>query len=673
MHKTMPADGAIGRVASSLIIVSFVIALLYLGRTVLEPLAIAVLLGFILAPPIRRLRRLNVGQTSSVVLVVASALAVIVGLGFLMEFQITRLAGDLPQYQTNLRHKIETLNNALIPSGALKRASTTLNDLAAELKDRPSESPAGPSLNGGSKSQPEAPIPVEVRTPQPAMLEYLQNLISPVITPLTMTALIILFLIFILFYREDLRDRVLRLAGTQDLQRTTEAMNDAGKRLSQYFLLQSAINACFGVFIALALWVIGVPNAALWGMLAAVLRFVPYVGTPIAAIFPLVLAAAVDPGWSMALIAAALFFGGEVITGQAIEPVLQGQHTGLSPVAIVIATLFWTLIWGVAGLLLAVPVTVCIAVLGKHIDALNFIDILLGDEPALAPHEGFYQRVLAGDATEATYQAEEHLATERLSDYYDAVPMKAIALAQADAAKGRLSREKQLELCNTIDEIVGELSDYDDEPRPSDTIKSDHRGTGSPEPASSQKDPSGVTRPAKATHPILLMAARSPLDQSASLLLAHLLKIRGLDPTIQPYGSDMPRTDATLATPDPVIICLSYFGASQNPFSLRYMIRRLRRYMPEARFLACFWLAGADVQKLEDWRSKVGADFVAASLNEAVDVCCREASVGAAPRLRRSKSPQLLDALIASSSLDAIKEAHEELDTLLEPNVNPSD
>src|SRR5689334_14409342 len=210
--------------------------------------------------------------------------------------------------------------------------------------------------------------------------------------------------------------------------------------------MQTLLNAGFGLIITIGLLVIGVPNAVLWGIFAGLMRFVPFIGSIIAAFFPIALAAAVDPGWSMAIATAGLFLVAEPIAGHVIEPLLYGQHTGLSPVAIVISTLFWTLLWGPIGLLLATPLTVCLVVLGKHIEALQFIDVLLGDEPALEPHERFYQRVLAGDATEAADHAERELKTTPLSTYYDTVAIRALLLAQADAAHGKLSRDKQLQI-----------------------------------------------------------------------------------------------------------------------------------------------------------------------------------------------------------------------------------
>ena len=223
------------------------------------------------------------------------------------------------------------------------------------------------------------------------------------------------------------------------------------------------LNAGFGIVIAVGLTIIGVPNAVVWELLAGLMRYVPFVGGFIAAFFPIAVAAAVDPGWSMVLWTAALFLIAEPVAGHIIEPLLYGKHTGLSPVAIVIATIFWTILWGPIGLLLATPLTVCLVVLGKHVEALSFVDVLLGDEPALEPEERFYQRLLAGDATEAADQAEEALKNQPLSAYYDAVPMKALALAQADSAQGKLSRQRQLELREVIEEIVDDLSDHADE------------------------------------------------------------------------------------------------------------------------------------------------------------------------------------------------------------------
>jgi predicted PurR-regulated permease PerM len=610
--RQQPAqEGPIVRVASALFIVSFVLTVLYLGRVVLEPLAIAVLLAFVLTPPIRRLRGLFLGRVASVIAVVGFALAILVVLGFVMETQISHLAGEIPKYQQNLREKISSLNKALVSSGTLEQASSTLDSLASELggKGPNSQSQAGKAQG----NQQPAPIPVEVQKPQSATLQNIQELLSPIIEPISMAGLLVLFLVFILFCREDLRDRILRLGGTRDLQTTTAAMNDAGRRLSRYFLIQASINGCFGLFIGAALWIIGVPNFILWGMLAGILRFVPYVGTPIAAVFPLVLASAIDPGWSKVLETALLFFAAEVITGQAIEPVLQGQQTGLSPVAIVLAQLFWTLIWGVPGLLLAVPITVCIAVLGRHVEALSFLGVVLGDEPALAPHERFYQRVLAGDAIEAAYQAESQLEEHRLSDYYDAVAMKALALAEADAARGRLPDDRQEELLRVIEEVVEDLEAYTDQENQPAGKKNGVSDKGSASDAD------------KESSPVLLIPAQSAVDQAATLLLGDVLRKRGAVPSVVPHDQTRRASGSNVLRTGARIICISSFEEPRaGALPVRYLIRRWRRALPDARFLAWFWRPDQDAGNMEELRKKVGADLIATSLKDAAQICCDE-------------------------------------------------
>lgn len=238
---------------------------------------------------------------------------------------------------------------------------------------------------------------VEVREPKAGLLSTLGSVVAPVLHPLATVGLILLFTLFFLAQREDLRNRAIRLAGSGDLRATTAAMDDAVARLSRFFLAQAGLNLAFGVVIAIGLWLIGVPSPILWGVLAAILRFVPYIGAVIGMAFPLMLAAAVDPGWSMLIATVVLFAVVEPIAGHVVEPLLYGHSTGLSPVAVILAATVWTFLWGPVGLVLATPITVCLVVLGRHVERLAFLDVMLGDRPALAPSEIFYQRMLAGD------------------------------------------------------------------------------------------------------------------------------------------------------------------------------------------------------------------------------------------------------------------------------------
>jgi len=303
-----------------------------------------------------------------------------------------------------------------------------------------------------------------------------------------------------------------------------------------------------------------------------------------------------------------------------------GHGTGLSPVAVVVATLFWAMLWGPVGLLLAMPLTLCLAVLGKHIDALSFINILLGDEPALAPEQGFYQRVLAGDAAEIAEQAEAQLKAQSLSTYYDAIPMKALALAQSDAAEGKLNREKQNQIRDTIEEVVDDLADYADE-EPDDSKmdaspEADQVETVLPTPTISREALASGWRVAV---PVLCIASRSPLDECASRMLAHLLEKHGINSHVQPFADVSNVKGLKIDVPDARVVCLSYFGVARNPAHVRYLIRRLRRSMPQTKFLAGFWLLERETTKADDWMAAVGADLVATSLSEATALIVNEA------------------------------------------------
>jgi predicted PurR-regulated permease PerM len=359
---------------TTLLFVVVIVGCVYVGREVLVPMALAILLSFALAPPVELLQRWHMPRSVAVIGVVLLAFAGVFSLGGLMISQVNQLASDLPRYQSTLQEKIKTLRGVAAGSGTLERASEVLQNLSREI-DRPNSAVPPTSAEPSAVLKPtDRPIPVEVRQPDAGALQTLSALISPLIHPLETAGIVVIFIIFILLQRQDLRNRLVRLAGSRDLQRTTAAIDDAAQRLSQLFLTQLALNAAFGVVIGAGLWIIGVPSSALWGMLAMVLRFVPYIGPPISAIFPLVLAAAVGTGWGMVLWTAALFLVVESVVGQAIEPFVFGHRTGLSPVAIIVSATFWTWLWGPIGLILATPLTVCLVVLGRHVDRFKFLD-----------------------------------------------------------------------------------------------------------------------------------------------------------------------------------------------------------------------------------------------------------------------------------------------------------
>jgi hypothetical protein len=448
---------------------------------------------------------------------------------------------------------------------------------------------------------------------------------------------VLLFVVFILLQREDLRDRLLRLFGATDLQRATTTLNDATTRLSRYFLSMTLINFSFGAFITLALWLIGVPSPIVWGVLAGLMRFVPFVGPYIAAAFPILLAAAIDPGWSTVIITAVLFLVTEVTMGQVVEPLVFGHGTGISPLAVIVSTVFWTWLWGPLGLLLAMPITVCLAVLGRNIQGLQFFEVLLGDEPALTPEESFYQRVLAGDAAEATYETELCLNDQSLESCLNRVGLSALKLADRDARREVLDETQAAKIADTMKEILANLDDF--EPRRwFFTLRSK-------KPATQDEAQNGLAALAEAEadeederlpiiqrhelapgwvvdHPILCIGGRSALDVAAAAILAQVLKKRGLSAkTLGPEAISAPHI-ASLAGTEAKLVCLSYLNLGISPAHVRYLVRRLRRILPQnTTILVCHWVDADDAPTAVKLVEAAEADAYATSLPKAVEIC----------------------------------------------------
>jgi len=570
----------------------------------------------------------------AVVSVVITAFALIFAMGSLLANQLTQLAGDLPRYQSTISEKIQAFRDTTAGRGTLERASGMLKDLSKEL-DKPKE--AATALGGGASpnaTQPPKPVPVEVRQPDPGALESLQSLISPLLHPLATTGIIVIFVIFILLQREDLRNRLIRLAGSHDLQRTTAALDDAASRLSRLFLIQLLLNGSFGIIIGSGLWLIGVPSAILWGILAAVLRFVPYIGAAIAAAFPLALAVAVDPTWSMLLWTLALFVVVEPVVGHVIEPMVYGHSTGLSPVAVVASATFWTALWGPIGLVLATPLTVCLVVLGRHVERLEFLDVMFGDRPALSPPEIFYQRMLAGDPTEASEKAEEFLKERSLSSYYDEVALKGLQLAQVDAERGTLDPVRLTKIRDAISEFANNISELDDRQMPKVNSTTDAEVTSAVEtvaedapyenlPILSKED---LPPEWQSEHPVLCVAGRTLLDEAAATMLGQLSTAHGLGARVEAADALSTANIFRLETAGVAIVCLIYMDAS-SPAHMRYSVRRLRRKLPKATIILGCWLKDMEPAALETLREGAKADLAAASLGQAVKLCIEATGV----------------------------------------------
>jgi predicted PurR-regulated permease PerM len=616
------------------ILAVIIIAMLYFGREIFVPISLAILLSFVLAPLVGILQRIHVPRGLAVVGVVIFAFALIFAMGGLLASQLTQLAGDLPRYQSTISEKIQSFRDTNAGRGTLERASDMLKDLSKEL-DKPKDAASAQASNSTispNSPRPSAPVPVEVRQPDPGALESLRTLISPLVHPLATTGIIIIFVIFILLQREDLRNRIIRLAGSYDLQRTTAALDDAARRLSRLFLTQLIVNGAFGLVIGIGLWLIGTPSAVLWGILAAVLRFVPYIGAVIAAAFPLALAVAVDPGWSMLLWTLALFIIVEPIVGHVIEPMVYGRSTGLSPVAVVASAAFWTALWGPIGLVLATPLTVCLVVLGRHVERLDFLDVMFGDRPALSPPEIFYQRMLAGDPTEAAEKAEQFLKERSLASYYDEVALKGLQLAQADAERGALDSDRLLKIRDAVNEFASDLSDLDDRPQEKTNLTTDAEASSAVESIAENAMYENLPILSKENfppewqgeHPVLCLAGRSLVDEAAAIMLAQLSTAHGLAARVEGAEALSTTNVFRLETTGVAIVCLVYLDAS-GPAHMRYSVRRLRRKLPNATIILGCWIRDIEPAALEMLREGAKADLVAASLGEAVKLCIEAA------------------------------------------------
>lgn len=618
------------------ILAVIIIAMLYFGREIFVPIALAILLSFVLAPLVVILQRIRVPRGLAVVSVAILAFGLIFALGSLLATQLTQLAGDLPRYQSTISEKIQSIRDTRAGRGTLERASDMLKDLGKEI-DKPKEAAPARAPNAilnPNAAGPQAPVPVEVRQPDPGALESLRTLIAPLVHPLATTGIIIIFVIFILLQREDLRNRLIRLAGSYDLQRTTAALDDAAGRLSRLFLTQIILNSAFGVVIGLGLWLIGTPSAILWGILATVLRFVPYIGAVIAAAFPLALAVAVDPGWSMLLWTLALFLTVEPIVGHVVEPMVYGHSTGLSPVAVVAAATFWTALWGPIGLVLATPLTVCLVVLGRHVERLEFLDVMFGDRPALSPPEIFYQRMLAGDPAEAAEKAEEFLKERSLASYYDEVALKGLQLAQTDAERGALDQVRLVKIRDAVREFASDLDDQDDRPptkiHPTTDAEASSAVESVAEDAVHEHLPvlSKESLPVdwQGEHPVLCMAGRGLIDEAAAIMLAQLSTAHGLAARIEGAEALSTTNVFRLDTTGVAVVCLVYLDSS-GPAHMRYSVRRLRRKLPKAIIILGCWIRDIDPAALEALRENAKADLVAASLGDAVKLCIEATGV----------------------------------------------
>ncbi len=552
-------------------------AILSLAKEVLMPLALATLLSFALSPVVRALQKVGAPRALGAVAALALLMAVVAVWVWFVSGQFTDLADKLPAYRHNIHEKF---------AGITHRFGNGGNGLVAAVEDTlrdvtPAES-AGPEVN--------APQRVTLVDNSPfARLSAWSAVASPVLSPIGQFAIVLVFTAFLLSSQEDLRNRLIKLIGPKDIFRTTQAIDDAGSRIGRMLFAQVVMNGTFGLIIALALWAIGVPNPALWGALAGLARFVPYIGVIIGVIPPLLVAFAFDPGWTPFLLTLGLFAAAEGITGQLIEPIVYGHSSGLSPIAVVVSAALWAYFWGAFGLVLATPLTTCLVVLGRHAPGLGFLETLLGDEPPLSAQEQFYQRMLAGDPREAVQQARAFIKRDALPEYYDDIVLEALRRAHVDIARGDLDEERLAALTRTTAQLVKWLRG---------SSKSGHWGAwilGLARRGEVRR--AAVIAQAKqadqlrAQRGVAVLHGSHPLDPLAAELLTHALTLDGLPSRIVSLDEARAATATDYASVG--LVCLCYI----EPLTvahLRAAAIEARRRCPQAKVMLCVWRDPAD-------------------------------------------------------------------------------
>ena len=621
-HTDLPKSSRFVVLAS----VCVVIAALYFGRIFLIPVALAILLAFVFSPMVHQLERLRLPRVVATMLVVTIAVAAVGFAGYLVYHQAITLITDLPKYRTQLTAKIGSIRSH---GGFWGRAENEIKiiDRSSKAATQPTAGPStaqavvtgngnegaavtAATIPGEPTTQPtvENPLPVRIISGT-SPLETLRDYGAQILDPLATTGLVLVFVIFMLINREDLRDRMIRLVGHGRLNLTTQAFDEAGTRISKYLSALSIVNGTYGVCVALGLWLIGhlfghgasFPNVLIFGILVGVCRFVPYIGIWIGAAVPLLLSFALFPGYGVFFATIGLFVVLEVIVSQFVEPYWYGASTGMSALAILVAAVFWTWLWGPIGLLLSTPLTVCLVVMGKYVPQLQFLDILLGDEPVLEPPVRVYQRLIAEDPEEATDLANEYLDEQSLEQVFDRIMIPALSLAEHDRHRGRLDKERYQAVLQGLRDIVEELADrrrveLGKEKAKTGEANADENGAGTTDTSARRRLP---FLPEGCKINILCLPARAQADEIVGMMLSQLLQIRGYCATFA--NSDVLTAEMVdlVQNRNSDLVCISAMPPSAVTHS-RYVYKRLRQKFDKLRLVVGLWTLHGDAGRARD-------------------------------------------------------------------------
>ena len=571
----MAPSGQFSKSAWTFTSIAVVVAALYLAKGVLVPLALAVLLSFLLSPVCDWLERRKLGRVPAVLVTAVLGFAILGAATWTAVVQMTELAPKMPEYQDNLEAKLHSTNAFVI--AALDKVTKSAQGFSHNLSQSEElEAPQG---------TPDQPYSVRVLSSPASPLQLIGGTFGALLQILGTTGIVIVLVIFFLIRREDLRDRFIRLVGRGQMTVTIQALEDAAMRVSRYLLMQLLINTVFGVLVAIGLYLIGVPNAVLWGILATTLRFIPYIGPWIAAAMPIGLSMAISQNWMAPVFTIGLFVVLELFTNNVLEPWLYGKNTGVSAVAVLLAAVFWTWLWGPVGLLLATPLTVCLLVIGKHVPQLSFLDTLLGNEPVFEPKTRIYQRLLAGDQEEAAELLDEYLESTPLVDVYDRVLIPALALAETHWHRGELAEDRHTFMLQSLKEIIEDLAQRRPELQ---------APAGADEKAG--EDSASVALTDSPPLCVLCLPARDEADEIAATMLTQLLEMGGCVVQAVSVTARVSEMIDLVEQRQPAVVCVSATPPAAVMHA-RYLCTRLRARLPKVKLVVGLWDTPGDLTK----------------------------------------------------------------------------
>ncbi len=572
-----------------------IIAALYLAKGVLVPFTLAVLLSFLMSPACDWLERHRLGRIPAVLVTAAIGFAVLGAVVWTATNQMSHLAPKIPEYQHNVEAKLNSLNQYAV--AALSKVTRTAQGVGHDL------SPSGPS--DAVPGTYDRPYLVRVITSPASPLQVVGGMFGTLLEALGTIGIVIVLVVFFLIRREDLRDRFIHLIGHGHVTLTTQMLEDAAARVSHYLSVLFFLNVTFGISVGSGLYLIGIPNAILWGISAAVLRFIPYIGPWIAAAMPIGLSMAISTGWGATVLTVGLFVLLELFNNNILEPWLYGKNTGVSAVAVMMAAVFWTWLWGPMGLLLATPLTVCILVVGKHVPQLSFLNILLGTEPVFEPRTRIYQRLLAGDQEEAAKLFEGFLDKQSLVQVYDTVLIPALAFAETHWQLGELNEAKHKFIMESLQEMIQVQGDRQQETRANDNVAV-VREAGA--------DSSLVEETSSSRLRILCLPARTAADEITALMLAQIIERKDCLLQVVSISTLAGQMEELVAQRTPDVICLSATPPAAVMHA-RYLCKRLRSRLPEVKLVVGLWDTRGDLTKV---RERIGCDaLVVATMADA--------------------------------------------------------